>query len=201
MANQKILEAQLTLAEVKLQNVETLQSRNVSSEMQLLEAQAQLAITAASVEGAVAKVQFAEHQLDQTKLLAPIDGMISRPLISVGAYLTSDTIDKNRLAIVTKLDPIHVVAEIPFDRYMKNREAFDGRGGAGERTKYTLLLSNGVEYPYEGRLLVGRGEFNPNTQVMAIVIEFANPAFLLRPGFAVTLKACSKNADAEDLAC
>jgi multidrug efflux pump subunit AcrA (membrane-fusion protein) len=51
-AKQKVLEAQLQLADVKLKNAQTLRTRNVSSEMQLLEAQAQRDIAAANVDEA-----------------------------------------------------------------------------------------------------------------------------------------------------
>jgi multidrug efflux pump subunit AcrA (membrane-fusion protein) len=51
-AQQKVMEAQLQLADVKLKNAESLQARNVSSEMQVLEAQAQRGIAAANVDAA-----------------------------------------------------------------------------------------------------------------------------------------------------
>ena len=47
-AQQKVMEAQLQLTDVKLKNAEALQARNVSSEMQVLEAQTQRGIAAAN---------------------------------------------------------------------------------------------------------------------------------------------------------
>jgi RND family efflux transporter MFP subunit len=184
-AKQKVLEAQLQLAEVKLKNTQTLRSRNVSSEMQLLETQAQRDIAAANVDEAKANVQAAQLQLDQTKLFAPIGGIIGRSFILEGAYLTLEALDKNRLAVITQLNPIQVVADVPFDSFLRSREMFDSRKQAGEMLEYTLVLPNGEKYPYKGRLVAGTGEFNLATQSMAIVVEFDNPEFLLRPGLAV----------------
>jgi hypothetical protein len=67
-AKQKVLEPQLNLAEVKLKNAQTFRARNVSSEMQLLEAQAQRDIAAANVDEAKVNVQAAKLQLDQISL-------------------------------------------------------------------------------------------------------------------------------------
>src|SRR5262245_40902772 len=78
-ATLKQAEAQALLAEVNLKNKETLRSRNVASEMEFLETQAQRDIAAAKVEEARANVAIAEIALQQTKLYAPISGVVSRP--------------------------------------------------------------------------------------------------------------------------
>jgi RND family efflux transporter MFP subunit len=188
-AQQKVMEAQLQLADVKLKNAEALQARNVSSEMQVLEAQAQQGIAAANVDAAKANVGIAQLQLDQTKLFAPIDGMISQSFVREGAYLTLEALDQNRLAVIIQLDPIKVVGEVPFDAYAERREMFDIRKTGGEMLEYTLVLPNGEKYPHTGRLVEGTGEFDPPTQAMAVAVEFENPEFLLRPGLTVTLQS------------
>jgi RND family efflux transporter MFP subunit len=189
LAQQKVMEAQLQLAVVKLKNAEALQARNVSSEIQLLEAQAQHHIAAANVDAAKANVGIAQLQLDQTKLFAPIDGMISQPFVRQGAYLTLEALDQNRLAVIIQLDPIKVVGEVPFDAYAERREMFDIRRTGGETLEYALVLPNGEKYSHTGRLVAGTGEFDPQTQAMTVAVEFKNPEFLLRPGLTVTLQS------------
>ena len=61
----KQAEAQLRLAEVNLKNAQTLRTRNVASEMRLLEAEAQRDIAAAKAEEARANVQLAELALER----------------------------------------------------------------------------------------------------------------------------------------
>src|SRR5262249_9238748 len=87
-AHLKQAEAQLRLAEVKLRNARTLRTRNVASEMQLLEAEAQRDLAAAGADEARANVQLAGLALQQMKLYAPISGIISRPLVKEGTYIT-----------------------------------------------------------------------------------------------------------------
>ena len=93
-ARQHLMEAQLRLDEVRLENKQTLRTRNVSSKMQLLEAQAQRDIAAANAEEARAN---AERALGYMKLFAPIDGVISRPFVKEGTYITMIARDQSRM--------------------------------------------------------------------------------------------------------
>jgi RND family efflux transporter MFP subunit len=103
-ASLKQVEAQLRLAEVDLKNKQTLRARNVASEMQYLEAEAQRDIAAAKVDEARANAQLAEIALQQMKLYAPIAGIISRPLVKERTYITKETREQSRLAAIVQLD-------------------------------------------------------------------------------------------------
>jgi RND family efflux transporter MFP subunit len=176
-ARQSYAEAQLDLADVRLKNAENLRARDVSSEMQVLEAQAQRDIAAANVEVAAANVGLAEIDLSYTKLFAPIDGLIGPPFVREGAYITLEARSQNSLATIVQLDPAHVVGEVPFGTLLE------------QRMEFTLTLPNGKTYAHAGRIVASPGAFNPLTQGMAITIEFANPDLLLRPGLEVTLRS------------
>ena len=195
-ARQDFMEAQLRLTEVRLENAQTLRARNVSSKMQLLEAQAERDIAAANVEEARANVGLAKKALGYTKLFAPIDGVISRPFVKEGTYITMAARDQSRMATIIQLDPIQVVGEVPFDAYLQLRELLDNPANydeigdkAMQRLEYAVILPNGEKYAQTGRRVAGTAEFNATTQVMAIAVEFANPEFLLRPGLNVTLRS------------
>jgi len=195
-ARQDLMEAQLRLAEVRLENAQTLRARNVSSKMQLLETQAERDIAAANVEEARANVGLAKKALGYTKLFAPIDGVISRPFVKEGTYITMAARDQSRMATIIQLDPIQVVGEVPFDAYLQLRELLDNPANYSEihdkamqQLEYTVILPNGEKYAQTGRRVAGTAEFNATTQVMAIAVEFANPEFLLRPGLNVTLQS------------
>jgi RND family efflux transporter MFP subunit len=191
-AKQKIMEAQRQLADIKLKNAETLRTRNVSSEMQVLEARAQRDIAAAYADEAKTNVGSAQLQLDQMKLFAPIDGVVSPPSVREGAYLTLEAFVPNRLAVITQLNPIQVVGEVPFNTYSQRRDVFDTRQQLSETLEYTLILPNGEKYGQKGHLVASTGEFNPATQTMAIAVEFENPEFLLRPGLTVSLQSSTR---------
>src|SRR5262245_11903378 len=112
-ATLKQAEAQLRLTEVKVSNAQTLRARNVNSQMQLLESEAQRDIAAAKVAEARANTQLAEDQLSQMKPYAPSSGVISRPFIREGAYITKEARDQTRLATIVQFDPIQVTGQVP----------------------------------------------------------------------------------------
>jgi RND family efflux transporter MFP subunit len=186
-ATLKQAEAQLRLAEVKLKNAQTLRARNVASQMQALEAEAQRDIAAGNAEQSRANMQLAELQLSQMKLYAPISGVISRPFIREGAYITKEARDQSRLATIIQLDPIHVVGQAPAAMYFQRGEVLKSLEQVAEQREFGLVLPTGDKYPYKGRPVAGSYEFNPATQTVEIIIEFPNPNYLLRPGLNVTL--------------
>ena len=187
-ARQSFMEAQLRLAEVRLKNAENLRARDISSEIELLQAQAERGLAAANVAEAQANVGLAEFDSSDTRLFAPIDGVISAQFLKQGAYITPE-FRVQSLATIVQLDPIEVVAEIPYETFLERQKMFDGRAEAVEKPEFKLTLPNGDTYTQSGRLVAGTGTFNPASQVMAIAIEFPNPDFLLRPGLKVTLRS------------
>jgi len=190
-ATAKQAEAQLRLAEVNLKNAQTLRTRNVASEMRLLETEAQREIAAAKAEEAHANVQLAELALSQMKLYAPISGIISRPFIKEGAYITKEARDQSRLATVVQLDPILVVGQAPAAMYFA-RESLKSLEEAAEQREFGLVMPTGDTYPHKGRLVAGTYEFNPATQTTEVTVEFPNPDYLLRPGLNVTLQSSTR---------
>jgi hypothetical protein len=126
--------------------------------------------------------------LKQMKLYAPISGVISRPLINEGAYITNLARD-HRLAMIVRLDPIDVIGQVPADKYFLRGEIITSVEKAAERYEFSLMLPSGDKYPLKGHLIAGAYEFNPTTQTTEVIIEFPNPDYLLRPGLKVTLQS------------
>src|SRR5499427_7141397 len=188
-ATLKQAEAQLGLAEVTLKNKQTLRSRNVGSGMELRETQAQRDIAAAKVDESRANAAIAETALQQMKLYAPISGIISRPLIKEGAYITKEARDQSRLATIVQLDPIDVIGQAPAAMYFQRGTTLKSLEQAAEQREFELVLPTGDKYSHNGRLVAGAYEFNPATQTTEITVEFPNPDYLLRPGLNVTLQS------------
>jgi len=188
-ANLKEAEAQLRLVEVKLKNAQTLRTRNVASQMQLLEAEAQRDLAAAKADEARANAQIAELVLEQTKLYAPISGIISRSMVKEGTYITKEAREQSRLATIVQLDPIHVIGQAPAAMYFQRGETVPSIERIAERREFSIVLPNGDEYPQKGRVVGGSYAFNAETQTTEVTAEFPNPDYLLRPGLTVTLQS------------
>jgi multidrug efflux pump subunit AcrA (membrane-fusion protein) len=93
------------------------------------------------------------------------------------------------MAVITQLDPIHVIGQAPYGTYVKRREILKTDEGTVAGLEFTLVLPNGETYPHKGRIVSGGSEFDPATQTIAVAVEFANPSYLLRPGLNVTLQS------------
>jgi multidrug efflux pump subunit AcrA (membrane-fusion protein) len=156
--------------------------------MEFLEAQARQEISAAKVDEARANVGLAKVDLMQMKLYAPISGIIGRPLIKEGAYITKESREQI-FATIAQLNPIHVIGHAPVDKYFQRGEKLTSIEQAAERREYGLMLPTGDKYPLKGHLVGGAYEFNPATQTTEVIVEFPNPDYLLRPGLKVTLQS------------
>lgn len=180
-------EAQLRFTEIKLESAQTLQTRNVASRVQLVEAQAQRDFAAGKAKEARANMQLADLALTQMKLYAPIAGVISRPFIREGAYITKEARDQSRLATIVQLDPIQVVGQVPAAMYFQRGEVLKNIEQVAEQREFGLVLPTGDKYPHEGRPVAGSYAFDAATQTIEVAVEFSNPDYLLRPGLNVTL--------------
>jgi RND family efflux transporter MFP subunit len=195
-ARQKQADAQLRLAEVKLSKARTVRTRK-DYELQLLEAEAERDLAAGRADEARANVQLAELALQQTKLYAPISGIISRPLVHEGTYITKETRDQSRLATIVQLDPIDVVGQAPAAMYFQRGEILTSLEQTAQRREFRLVLPNGDKYPHQGRAVAGSYEFNAETT--EVTAEFPNPDYLLRPGLNVTLQSSIRAKDVTTL--
>lgn len=187
-------EAELRISEVLLKNSSELRKKDVVSERQYLEAEAKRDIAAAIVEQARVQVKGDEIKIKEMKLYAPFAGIMSRPTVAEGAHLMREARANTGMATITELNPIQVKASIPYEVYVEHlkllklyKDSFD-RSEALRRIEVLLTLPNGETYPEIGKIVGGGYEFDPQTQVMEVMVEFPNPALLLRPGLAVTLE-------------
>jgi RND family efflux transporter MFP subunit len=186
-------EAQLRIAEVTLKKNEVLCKKNVVSELHCLELEAQRDIAAAAATEAGVQVRGDEIKIAGTKLYAPFAGVVSRPTVAEGAHLSEQT----SMATISELDPILIKAYLPYQVYaeqlqlMEPGETFNW-GKALDSIEVFVTLPTGQKLPQAGKVAGGAYEFDPQTQVMEVLVGIPNPNLLLRPGLAVTLDAKRK---------
>ena len=186
-------DAELRIADVTLNKNKELCKKNVVSELHCLELEAQKDIAAAAVAEAGVQVRSDEIKIADTKLYAPFAGVMSRPMVAEGARLDEQT----SMATLSELDPILIKASVPYRVYaeqlqlMEPGETFNW-GKALDSVDVSVTLPTGEKLPQVGKVTGGAYEFDPQTQVMEVLVEIPNPNLLLRPGLAVTLDAHRK---------
>lgn len=181
--------AELQLANAELERTQTLQKKDVASRAVLDVAVAKRDVALAKVAKANTQVDMRELMIKEFSLYAPFDGLISKPFVNEGAYITKDARETGRLATVTQFDPIHVVTEVPYDIYSRRLERLGSEEAMKERLIAGLVLPDGTEYPHPGKIISGGYDFDEKTQKIWSVAEFPNPDQLLRPGIRVTVRS------------
>jgi RND family efflux transporter MFP subunit len=181
-------EADLRMAELTFKNKQHLHAKKIVSEPETLQAEASRDIAAANVAEARLTLQLSQSTLKNMKLYAPISGIISRSLVAEGAFITKEARGQSSMALITQLNPIRVIYELPFDIYAQTVEIFKNTEQANQQREISLILPNGDKFPYIGRIVTGSNEFNRERQTIDILAEFPNPTYLLRPGLSVTVQ-------------
>ena len=98
--------AQLPSAQSKVTRYETLVSSGGVTQTDLETAKVELSQAQASVQSAEAQLQLKQISLEQTKVTAPISGMLGAVTAQVGSLVTAGQADA--LATIRTIDPVYV---------------------------------------------------------------------------------------------
>ena len=191
-------EAQVSRAEATqksaartLARTKELFGRSTISQANLDDAQAALDIAAADVKVAQAALQTAKLNLSYAHIVAPIDGEIGRPALTVGNLVGPDS---GSLARIVSLDPIRVVFSMTEGLLVTLRQESKGAELDPATVEIALRLANGTEYDQAGQIEYVENEVNPQTGTAAVRAIFPNPHHVLIPGQFVALLAREKDA-------
>lgn len=179
-------QAALDQSEAKLTRTRTLVSRNVATEADLQEAEAARDLAAVNVEQAKLTVELEQIALKHLTQKAPFTGVMGAPLVRENGWHDTSKGDIT-MAVITQLDPVQVVGEVPFSIYSQRRKILKTDEATLNGVVLQLVLPDGETYPHEGRPVSGGYKFDEATQKLKIWGEFANPDLLLRPGLKVTV--------------
>ena len=158
--------AEAQMAFLEYQNTKTLADKNIVSATEL-------AISQSKYDIQKAELTKAELELSFTKIKAPFDGAIDRikfkkgSLIDEGAILTTLS---NNVEIYAYFN----VTEAEYLNY-KNHNADDKQNVA-------LILANGQDHKYKGKIETIESEFDNTTGNIAFRARFPNPDLLLKHG-------------------
>jgi membrane fusion protein (multidrug efflux system) len=138
----------------------------------------------ASVEAARAVVAKARVELDFTRIVSPIDGLVGVANAQIG-----DLVDPARpqpLTTVSKIDPIVVATPISEREYLRIAAKIRESLGQGPSTeggpRLELVLADGSVHPHEGHVAVVGREVDPTTGTILLKSAFPNPDLTVRPG-------------------
>lgn len=145
-------EARLVQAKQNLARVKPLLAEQAVAQKDVDDAVAEELAAKAALEGARADLVKADFDLSNTKIVAPIDGLIERTRVYEGRLVAAQT---DLLTIIHQVDPIYVIVSAPESWLLqRNRELAEKRLQRPDlyQLRGRIIFSDGSTYPHEGKL-------------------------------------------------
>ncbi len=182
-ADLKQAQAARLAARLQYQRAQQLIGKNYISKQDYDNLRAALQQTDSSVAANEAAVEAAQINLRYTTITSPIDGQIGRSSITVGALLTAN--QETALVTVRRLDPMYVDMTQSGDDFLELRRAVDDGSMEPINIITHLLLQDGTQYEYVGKLQFADVAVDESTGAVSLRAAYPNPERYLLPGMFV----------------
>ena len=139
----------------------------------------------ARYDGAKAALESAQLDLEYTQVCAPIDGRVSRALLTQGNYVSGVAGSASLLTTLVSVDPVYVHADIDEDAYLKfselvrDKKLGDDDGG---KIPVELELADEQGFPHLGHIESFDNRLNPDTGSILLRAVFSNDDGRIVPG-------------------
>jgi RND family efflux transporter MFP subunit len=150
------------------------------------------AISAEEAEARKSKAEVAKAALDSAKLdleytevKAPIDGRVSRALLTEGNYVSGNAGSASLLTTVVSVNPVYVNADIDEDTLLKfNELVYSKKLGTtdGGKIPVELQLADESEFPHKGYIESFDNKLDPSTGSILLRAVFPNGDGRIVPG-------------------
>jgi len=136
-------------------------------------------------EVAKAVLDSARLDLEFTEVRAPIDGRVSRALLTTGNYVSGNAGSASLLTTVVSVNPVYVYADIDEDTLLKFNELVDAKKLGttdGGKIPVELELADESDFPHKGYIESFDNQLDPNTGSILLRAVFANDDDRIVPG-------------------
>ncbi len=150
-----------------------------AAQLAVRQAEKALAQAQAAVKQAQAQLDLIDHQLEKTRVVAPVDGVITALNVDVGEVLQAGA----TALTIGRLDRLTITVYIPEDKY--------GRIRLGDTATVTVDSFPGETFEAKVIYIAQEAEYTPRnvqtkegrtTTVYAVELEVRDPAGKLKPG-------------------
>jgi len=153
-------------------------------EGELKQAEADLKATQAAVNQSKLNVEF-------TRIVSPIDGRVSKALVTPGNLVTSNAPEATLLTTVVSIDPVYVEFvgdEQTYLRYQTLSRTGERESSRDARNPVRMGLANEEGYPHSGHMVFVDNELDPGTGTIRARAIFDNKDHSLTPGLFARLQ-------------
>lgn len=172
----------LEQAEREVKRLVPLRQKNSISQRELDNAISSVDINKADVKSVQAKLDQAQLQLEYTKVISPVTGIVGRELVSEGTYVSGPEV---LLTQLTQIDPIRIRFGLSEREQLQMRK--DAAAGSltlpeNGHWKTKIKLFDGSFHPQTGEVNFSDVRINSQTGTSELQAITPNPDFSLRPG-------------------
>jgi len=139
----------------------------------------------ARYDEAKALLDSARLDLEYTQVRAPIDGRVSRALLTQGNYVSGIAGAASLLTTIVSVDPVYVNADIDEEAYLKFSELVRAKklgDDDGGKIPVQLELADEQGFPHQGHIESFDNHLNPGTGSILLRAVFSNDDGRLVPG-------------------
>ena len=179
--------------EREAERAEQLLAKNAISVEEVEARRSKLSEARAQEMAAKAAHENARLDLEYTEVKSPIDGRVSRALITAGNYVSGTSGFNSLLTSVVSQDPIYVYADIDESTYLKfNRLRQAGKlGPTNAPIAVEVGLGDEVGFPTHGEVESFDNRVDANTGSIVVRIRVPNPDGHFLPGLFARLRVPS----------
>jgi len=139
----------------------------------------------AALLAAQAALESAKLDLEYTQVRAPIDGRVSRALLTEGNYVSGQAGGASLLTTIVSVDPVYVYADLDENSLLKfnnvaraKKLETDGDG----KIPVELQLADETDFPHKGYIESFDNRLDANTGSILLRAVFPNPDGRIVPG-------------------
>ena len=187
-ANVKQAEADVSIAKVEVNQLQSLYAKKFVAKNELDMAHAKMSAAQAKLAFASAEKKDALQKISFTNVRAPFSGVMNDIPLKEGSLVENGTL----LTTLSQLNEVYAYFSIPEDMYFEMMKD----GELDKTTKIELVLPNGAKYNFEGVLKNAESEIDPATGSIRYKVAFPNPDRYIKHGTSGKLIISEHQADA-----
>ena len=185
-ADIKMATAEVNAAQMQVNKNKNLVEKNIVSPYELQSAEYTLQSRQAALAQAKAKLLNTKTDLNYTYIKSPVSGVVGNLTYRIGSLVTGSSVQP--LTTVSDISSIYAyfaMNEKDFLAFVKSSNSLQQK--LNQMTGITLLLADGTEYSYKGKIETVSGIINSATGSANFRAIFPNPQNLIRSGSSATI--------------
>lgn len=187
-ANLKQTDADIRIAEIEVNQLQALFSKDFVASNELDMAKAKLASARAKRAYVDAELKAVQQKISFTNITAPFDGVIDIIPFKEGSLVENGAL----LTTLSQLDEVYAYFSIPENLYFE----LITNDKMGNHQKIELILPNQQRYDFTGTLKTAEGEIDSATGSIRYKVLFPNPNRLIKHGTSGKLVISEKEENA-----